>query len=521
MSAAEASYPPATHESFSRSRLVITICTMAATLMQALDNTIANVALPHMQGSLSASADQITWVLTSYIVAAAIFTAPVGWFVTRFGRKNVFIATLVGFTAASALCGIAQSLPEMVVFRLMQGAFGAALVPLSQTTMLDLYPPQQRGNAMALWGMGVMVGPILGPTLGGLLTDLYDWRWCFYVNVPFGILAVAGLVFFLEEHPQNREHRFDWTGFIVLSLALASLQLMLDRGEGKDWFSSPEIVGEAVIAGLCAYLFVVHTLTAQKPMLPPAMFRDRNFVGGLVMMFAMGLVLLSSAALLPPFLQNLGGLSVTQAGLLMAPRGLGTMAAMLIAGRLAAKFDARLLMLFGIVLLSGTIWMMSFWTPQVSTTEILWVTIVQGFGMGFVFIPLQVVAFATLAVQHRTDATALFSLMRNIGAAIGVSIVVAVLTRSAGVHHAQLAETVTPFNRLLQSGAPGMMWNPFLPFGQTAINGEITLQAQILAYMDAFRVMMLTSLPAILALLLLKKPPAALAGARQKVEVLD
>jgi len=522
MTAADASVPTAPRASAGRKRLIVTVCTMAATLMQALDNTIANVSLPHMQGSLSASADQITWVLTAYIIAAAIMTAPVGWFTNRFGRKKFFIATLVGFTVTSALCGLAQSLPEMVLFRLLQGGFGAALIPLSQTTMLDLYPPHQRGMAMALWGMGVMVGPILGPTLGGVLTDLYDWRWVFYVNLPFGILATAGLLFFLDEQPRNARLRFDWIGFAALGLALGALQLMLDRGEGKDWFGSPEIIAEAVIGGFAFYLFAVHMLTAEKPLLPPRMFRDRNFVGGLTMMLAMGLVMLSSAALLPPFLQNLGGLSVTQAGLLMAPRGFGTMAAMLIAGKLSSRVDPRLLMLFGIVLLIGTIGQMSFWTPAVSQNSILVTTIIQGFGMGFVFIPLQVAAFATLPAEYRADATSLFSLMRNIGAAIGVSLSVAVLTRSASIAHSQLAETITPFNRLLQSGTPGLILNPALPIGLAAIDGEITVQSQIIGFMSAFRFMMLTSVPALFALLLLRNAkPAARSSGPPKAAALD
>src|SRR3954451_6195903 len=244
-------------------RLLITICAMVATLMQALDSTIANVALPYMQGSLSATSDQITWVLTSYIVAAAIMTAPVGWLSARFGRKHLFIFCLVGFTAASMLCGIAQSLEEMVLFRLLQGVFGAALVPLSQATMLDIYPPEQRGSAMALWGVGVMVGPILGPTLGGYLTEMYNWRFVFYINLPFGILATLGLLFCMPRSFGNFNLRFDWIGFGVLSLGIGGLQMMLDRGQVQDWFTSNEIIAEAVLGGLGVYLFIAHMFTAR------------------------------------------------------------------------------------------------------------------------------------------------------------------------------------------------------------------------------------------------------------------
>lgn len=490
----------------SRDRIIITVCTMIATLMQALDNTIANVALPHMQGSLSATADQITWVLTSYIVAAAIMTAPVGWLASRFGRKNFFLACLIGFTVASMLCGMAQSLPQMVLFRLAQGVFGAALVPLSQTTMLDLYPVAQRGQAMAIWGMGVMVGPIMGPTLGGWLTDAYNWRWVFFVNVPFGAVAIAGLWYFLAADKRDSNLKFDWVGFGVLSMGLAALQLMLDRGQSQDWFSSSEIVIEAILACLGVYLFVVHMLTAKKPFISPQMFTDRNFVAGFGIMFAVGLVLLSSSALLPLYLQSLGGYPVTTAGLLMAPRGLGTMAAMMIAGRLTGRIDPRLLMLFGISTMTLSMYEMTGWTPSVSESELIWTTALQGFGMGFVFIPLQVVAFATLPPQFRTDGAALFSLMRNVGSAIGISVAMTLLSYSTFVLYYQMGESVTALNPVFQSGSAGLFMNPNLPMGLTAVHGELLRKAQIIAYQNDFIFMMVVSLPTALLLLLMKKP---------------
>src|SRR5882724_5980901 len=296
---------------------IVLVSSMAGVLMQALDSTIANVALPYMQGSLSASRDQITWVLTSYIVAAAIFTAPVGWIASRFGKRNFFLVSLIGFTVTSMMCGAAQSLEQMILFRLLQGCFGAALSPLSQAVMMDLYPPAKRGNIMAIWGMGVMLGPILGPTLGGVLTDAYGWRWVFYINVPFGIAACAMLVVFFKDTARDSKLKFDWFGFAALSVGLAALQLMLDRGSTKDWFSSAEIVLEAMAAVLGLYLFVAHMLTAKKPFIPVVIFKDRNFIGGLILMFVMGLILLASSALISPYLQNLSGRSVTQTGFLM------------------------------------------------------------------------------------------------------------------------------------------------------------------------------------------------------------
>ena len=487
-------------------RGIVTVCAMIATLMQALDNTIANVALPYIQGSLSATLDQITWVLTSYIIAAAIMTAPVGWLAARFGRKSLFVACLTGFTVASMLCGFAESLTQMVVFRLLQGMFGAALVPLSQATMLDLYPIEQRGSAMALWGMGVMVGPILGPTLGGYLTDVYNWRWVFFINLPFGIAAIAGMMVFMKETDRNAALRFDWIGFAVLSMGLAGLQLMLDRGEQKDWFGSMEIIAETVIAALGFYLFLVHLFTAKQPFITPRIFRDVNFVSGLLVMFAVGMVLLSSSALLAPYLQNLGGYEVSDAGLLMVPRGLGTMLAMLLAGRLINRTDPRILMLIGILMIAASMWWMMGWTPDVSVWSLSTTTMAQGFGLGLVFTPLQVVAFATLPVALRTDGTALFSLMRNVGSAIGISVTSFLLAQNTQIMHASIAAQVTPFNRMLQTGGAYLFWNAAAPPGLAALNAEITRQASIIAYVDDFKLMLLITLPTALLLLLMRRP---------------
>jgi MFS transporter, DHA2 family, multidrug resistance protein len=487
-------------------RKLITACTMIATLMQALDSTIANVALPYMQGSLSTTSDQITWVLTSYIVAAAIMTSPVGWLSSRYGRKNFFIACLAGFTIASMLCGVAQSLPQMVLFRLLQGVFGAALVPLSQSTMLDLYPIEQRGSAMAMWGMGVMVGPILGPTLGGYLTDVYNWRWVFFINLPFGIAAILGLMFFLRDTQQRHKLSFDWTGFFVLSMGIGALQLLLDRGELLDWFSSKEILFELLLTILGLYLFVVHTALTPHSFIPARIFKDINFSSGLVVMFAIGIVLLASSALLAPFLQVMGGYPVSQAGVLMVPRGLGTMVAMIFAGKLASRVDARLLMLVGLSCLAFSFWEMSHWTPAVRPITLTWQTAIQGFGLGLVFIPLQVMAFATLPPQFRTDGTALFSLVRNVGSAVGVSVTSFMLAQNTQIVHSQIVEYVTPFNRMLQTGASYFFWNSATSFGLSALNHEITYQALAIAYSDDFKLMFWVSFPTALLLLLMRRP---------------
>jgi DHA2 family multidrug resistance protein len=498
---------PASGESIAtRHRLVVVGCTMLATLMQALDNTIANVALPHMQGSLGASRDQITWVLTAYVIAAAILTAPVGWFAARFGRKRFFIISLVGFTITSMACGLAQNLPQEVLFRFLQGCFGAALVPLSQSIMLDLYPPEKRGTVMAVWATGVMVGPILGPTLGGYLTDIYDWRWVFFINVPFGILAVAGLVVFLKEQHRNAKMRFDWMGFLALSLGLGAMQLAFDRGSSQDWFNSLEIIIETVLAGLGFYLFIVHMFTADNPFIPPRLFKDIGFLSGFFTMFAVGIILLGSAALLPPYLQNLGGYSVTQAGLLMSPRGIGAMVVMILAGRLTRVVDPRLLMALGILCLAGAMWDMTRWTPDISVMRLTIVTMIQGVGISFVFIPLQVVGFATLDPKLRTDAAALFSLSRNIGSALGVTATSALLAHSVQVLHSQLAEQITPFNRALQSGAAGLLMGPTNPVGMRAIEAQVQYHALVSAYANDFMMMFWVCLPMLPLLFFMKKP---------------
>lgn len=491
-------------ESRSLDRGFITVCAMLATVMQTLDTTIANVALPYIQGGLSASPDQITWVLTSYIVAAAIMTAPVGWLSNYFGLRKLFVISLLGFTTASVLCGISASLPQMVIFRLLQGMFGAALVPLSQTTMLNLYPAEQRGWAMSIWGMGIMVGPILGPTLGGYLTDAYNWRWVFYINVPFGILATVGLLAFLKDPPRHSRSSFNWLGFAYLGIGLASLQVALDRGELKDWLGSTEIITELVLAGLGFYLFIVHTLLAPNAFINPRMFRDRNYSVSIVLMFIVAAVLLASMALLPPYLQNLANYPVSTAGLVMAPRGIGTMTAMWLAGRLIAVVDARVIMVVGAGVLADSMWRMTGWTPDISTYSVVTTSLIQGFGFGWVFTPLSIIAFATLPFEFRVDGTAFFSLVRNVGSAVGISVTSVLLTENTQIVHSQIIENVTPFNRMLQTDAASVVWNVTLPSGIAALNDEVTRQASIIAYLNDFKFLFYLTLSSVVLILFLR-----------------
>ncbi len=484
-------------------RGLITVCAMGATLIQALDSTIANVALPYMQGSLSASYDQVTWVLTSYIVAAAIMTAPVGWLSARFGQKNLYLVSIIGFTAASMLCGIATSLYEMVLFRLIQGVFGAALVPLSQGTMLNIYPSEKRGQAMAIWGVGVMIGPILGPTLGGYLTELYNWRYVFFVNLPFGIAAAAGLWYALPRQRQQSELQFDWFGFTALAIGIGGLQLMLDRGETKDWFGSTEIIIETVMAVAGFYLFLVHMFTGERSFLNPKLFKDRNLVMGFLVMFAVGMVLFATSALLAPWLQLLGNYPVETAGILLAPRGIGTMAAMIVAGRLSSRVDPRKVMGVGVILLVWSLFRLSEWTPAVNEWALIWNTMIQGAGLGLVFVPLNVVAFATLDPALRYEATSFLSLVRNVGSSIGISIFEALITTQTQVEHSVLAGFATPLNRALQH-TPSLSLHS--AHGLAVLDKMVTYQAQVIAYVDDYWLMAMMSAPIMLLLFFMKRP---------------
>jgi len=360
---------------------------MLATIMQTLDMTIANVALPHIQSSLSAAQDQITWMLTSYVVAAAIGMSLTGYLVERFGRTRVFVYSVIGFTLASMLCGIAQSLSEIVLFRILQGAAGASLVPLSQAILMDIYPREKFGPAIAAWGMGVMVGPIFGPTIGGYLTDTLSWRWVFFINLPIGILCAIGIAALLPESKRDTKANFDIQGFIYIALALASFQLMLDRGETLDWFSSIEIIVEAVLAVTMFYLFIVHIFTADKPFLKPGLFKDRNYVAGAFLGFSTGVTLLSTMALLPLMLQNLIGYPIVETGELMMPRGIGTMIAMGFAGKLIRRVDPRLLMLAGGAMVGGSLWEMSNFNLNVTVNQMIMTGVLQGFGIGILLRP--------------------------------------------------------------------------------------------------------------------------------------
>lgn len=486
------------------SRRLITGSVMAATIMNSLDTTIANVALPHIQGSVSASQDQITWVLTSYIVAAAIMTPLTGWLAGRFGQRRVLMISIFGFTVASGLCGISQNLGEIVGFRLLQGVFGAALVPSSQAVLLDINPPERHGQAMSIWVMGAILGPILGPALGGWLTDNLTWRWVFFINLPVGVLAFFGVSTFLRGAGQLRSVRLDFFGFATLGLAIGCLQMMLDRGQQLDWFSSREIAIEAGMAALFFYMFLIQTFTARQPFINPRLFLDRNFLGCAIIGFVLGTVLFGVLALLPPMLENLMGYPVVTTGLVTMPRGVGTLLSTILVGRLVQKVDNRILMAVGLSLGALALVLMSHMSLQMDENTVMISGFVQGLGTGMVFVPLSTMAFATLDARYRAEGTAMFTLIRNIGSAVGISTLQVLTTRNSAIVHSRLTEGIRPDNPALANlAAPYSLTDPG---GIAALNAEISRQAAMVSYVDAFWALAILSGASLLLLLLIRAP---------------
>jgi len=485
---------------------MVSIVVMGATIMQVLDTTIANVALPHMQGSLGATQDQIAWVLTSYLVAAAISTPITGWLASQLGRTRLFTYALAGFTVASMLCGIATTLPEMVLFRLMQGVFGAALVPLSQATLLDTYPRSEVGRAMGMFSMGVMVGPILGPIVGGYLTDQLSWRWCFYINVPLGILAILGALAFMPETDRAIGRKLDWMGFAFLSLAVACFQLALDRGQQKGWLQSPEIMIEATLMVFGLYMFVAHSVTTRRPFFDVRLFKDRTFVLSNAIMTLIMLVYYGSMALTPQMLQGQLNYPVLTAGLVMAPRGIGTIAAILLVGRISHVTGPKLLIGLGLVLSAVSLYLMSGWSLNVSQRDIILLGLLQGSSIGFINVPLTTNAFTTLDEDLRTEASGFYNLMRNIGSAAGISITSAILVRSAQINHGYLTEYMTPFSNI--PAMPGLSGTAAL----AALNANLTLQATMIAYINVFMILAVLCVLILPVVLFLHVPRTAPSG---------
>ena len=486
-------------------RMLVTTVVTSATLMVAIDGTIANVALPHMKAALSASQDTVSWVLTSYILATAISTPVTGWLSDRVGRRLFFTVAAAGFTGSSVLCGIATSLPMMVTARVLQGLFGASMMPLSQAILYDITPPEKQPSAMALWGMCVMAAPVMGPVAGGYLTDALSWRWCFFINVPIGIVAAIGLWLLLPDTLRVRR-RFDALGYALLSIGLVSMQLVLDRGTGRDWFDSTEIIVEAALMVAGFWMFAVHMATARNPVIPLALFKDRTFVSALILITSIGGVIMAGAALIAPMLQGLLGYSVTQAGELTMPRGVGMLISIQIAARLMPRVDARLIMLAGMAVAVFSLRLMTGINLDMDGRLILYSGFLQGIGLGLATMPLSLLAFATVAPRLRTEAASLYSLMRSLGGSIAIAGTTATLAHNIQQSHADLTANLDPsVQGALGSGQLDSL-GELGGMAASMVDGIINQQAAMVAYVDNYWLMMVAMAVVAPLILILRVP---------------
>ena len=492
-------------------RIALAWLVMIATMMQVLDSTIANVALPHMQAALNANLESVAWVLTSYILASAVMTPVTGSIETLIGRRNLFVLCTGGFTVASALCGAAPTLTAMVASRVLQGVFGAMLMPLSQAVLLDIYPPEGRAKAITIWSIGTMIGPIFGPVVGGWITDSFNWRWIFYINVPIGILCTIGLWLLLDPG-RSIARRFDVAGFAFLATGLAALQLMLDRGTQLDWFDSTEIWIELGLTIGAFWMFVIHTMTAREPLIPRALLTNRNFMTAGVVGLVVSGVMYASQALMAPMLQQLLRYDTEQAGMLLMPRGVATMVAMMVAGPLTARIDARLVMAGGLASMIVGQFVMSGFDIMMDSRPVIIAGILQGAGIGLVAIPMMIVGFSSLTPNIRTDAAAIFSLMRNVSGSVGIAICTAMVARNLQVSHAELGGNVT-----MQS-MPMLDERLIHQLGHAGgtvvamVDAEVNRQALMIAYLNDYWMMMWGAV-IIAPMVLLLRPVRAPVGA--------
>jgi DHA2 family multidrug resistance protein len=467
-----------------RRALVLGTCT-AVTFLYAMTVTIANVSLPQMQGALSATQDQIAWVVTANLVATAVATPLAGWLVSRFGRRAVCNGCVIAFGAASLACGLAESLEQLVLFRALQGAFGAPLVPASQAIVLDTYPRRSHGAVIAIYGMGSVLGPIVGPVVGGYLSEAYDWRWVFYMITPFSVLALLGTWLFIHDRESPTPVRLDWLGFLLLSATLASLQLMLDRGERADWFDSGEIVAYAGLAALGLYAFVAHSATSERPFLQPALLRDRNFTIGLVLIFVFGMLNFTPMTLVPPLLQGISGYPDSVIGFVLGARGLGTLVAFFIM-IFASRLDPRAMIAAGFLMQAFAGWQLTQLDVNPTAEGVFWPMALQGFGVGVLWVPITMITFATLKPGAVGEASAIYHMVRNIGSSIHISLSITLAVRMSRANYAELAPAVSPYNEALRMPWITGGWNVGDPAGLAAVAREVARQAAMLGYIDAF-----------------------------------
>ncbi|HTO50552.1 MAG TPA: DHA2 family efflux MFS transporter permease subunit [Burkholderiales bacterium] len=485
-----------------RRALVLGTCT-AVTFLYAMTVTIANSSLPQMQGALSATQDQIAWVLTANLAATAVATPLAGWLVSRFGRRRLCTVCVFAFGAASLACGLAESLEQLVLFRALQGAFGAPLAPASQAIVLETYPRRQHGAVIAIYGMGSVLGPIVGPVVGGYLSETYDWRYVFYLMVPFCVAALAGTWLFIRDRESPTRVRLDWLGFLLLAAALASLQVMLDRGERADWFDSGEIIAYCLVALAACYAFVVHSVTAERPFLQPAILRDRNFTIGLLLIFVFGMLNFTPMSLIPPLLQGVSGYPESVIGFVLGARGVGTMLAfaMMI---FASRFDPRVMIVLGFLLQAFAGWQLTGLDMNPSAAGVFWPMALQGFGVGMLWVPITMVTFATINPAATAEGSAVYHMVRNVGSSIHISLSTALAVRMARMNYAELAPAVSPYNEVLRMPWVTGGWNVNDPAGLAAVAREVARQAAMLGYIDAFVFYVATALVVLPLVLLVR-----------------
>ncbi len=496
---------------------IIAIAVMSGTFMEVLDTTVVNVSLPHIAGNLNATIDESTWVLTSYLVANAIVLPMTGWLANHFGRKRLLMAAVVGFTMASFLCGLAPSLPLLIIFRVMQGACGGGLQPLSQAVLLEAFPPRERGKAMAFWGLGIVVAPMLGPVMGGWLTDNYSWRWVFYINIPVGIMAIIMTKYFIFDphYIRRSSNRVDYWGIGMLAVGIGALQILLDKGQEEDWFGSHWITALAIISGVALLIFVIRELMVDHPVVDLRVFKVQTYATGVFLMTVVGFVLYGSLVLLPIFLQTLLGYPAIQAGIAMAPRGFGSFIAMPVVGAIMARFDPRKLLVIGITTASFTLLQLSWLNLDAGYWQIFWPQIIQGIALAFLFVPLTTATMAPIAQERMGNATSIFNLMRNIGGSIGIATVTTIIARREQVHTNLLGSHVNPYDTAAKMRVAGLR-TFFMSRGAdsasathhayAALFGAVQRQAAMQSFVEAFWLLAVMFLAIVPLIFIMRRP---------------
>ena len=484
--------------------MILGTLTLTSTLY-AMSITIANIALPQLQGALGATQDQIAWTVTFNIVGTAIVTPMTGWLTLRFGQRRLMLGTIFGFAISSILCGQATTLVELVIYRVFQGAFGGPLVPLSQAIILGVFPRRMHSFSTAVWGMGVVCGPIIGPTVGGYISEAYSWRWIFYIIAPFSLLAFIGSWLYVRNTVHDKLSKLDWTGFISLSIAVTALQLMLDRGNRLDWFDSKEIVVETAVAIICFYIFTAHILTSRNPYLNPWLLKDRNYFLGFVLVFIYGMLNFTPIVLYPSMLQDLRGYPESIIGLLLAARGFGAFAGNFLV-LVISRRDPRIGLALGFIAQAGSCWLLANFDINMTTAGVAWASAIQGFGVGLSWVPLTIVMFSNIDPKFVPEGTAVLHLLRNIGSSIYISLTITIVIRSTSTNYADFTNFINPFNEIfLYRGGMGF-WNSETFFDLKNLSSEIERQSAMIGYINAFYFLAITGFLALPLILFIKTP---------------